>query len=345
MQRALVFGKGALYHQKEEYIKENFEIVGFLDNGDSAGVYNNIPVYNPVNVNDYYRDDVLIILMSYQYVAMWRQLYELGISSKKIRFGVMFPPLLGRDMDLFSDGKKLVVEERGVFYCAENDCSILVESHDQIREIAKEQLRKRYRNEYPIINTIAKMSLVPISRKFGMERGGAIDRNYIERFLNNNKELISGDCLEIAENTYTLKYGEDRITNSFIMHLKGWGVGNIIKGNLETGEGIQENQYDCVIITQTLMFIFDIKKAAENIYRMLKMGGKALITVSGISQISRYDADLWGSYYSFHEDAVRRLFTSFFGEENVRVETYGNVKTAVAMLCGLCQEDLTEDDF
>ena len=93
------------------------------------------------------------------------------------------------------------------------------------------------------------------------------------------------------------------------------------------------------------MFLFNIENAAGNIYKMLKKGGYALVTVSGISQISRYDADNWGSYYSFHEDAVRRLFVPFFGEENVKVTVYGNVKTAISLLYGLCCEDLKESDF
>ena len=30
---------------------------------------------------------------------------------------------------------------------------------------------------------------------------------------------------------------------------------------------------------------------------------------------------------------------------NVEIHSYGNVKTAVAMLCGLCREDLCDSDF
>lgn len=282
--------------------------------------------------------------MSYQYVSMWKQLCELGINSERIRFGVTFPPVLDSELYLFSDGKYLAIEDDRVVYCIDNAQRVLVKDHRQVQEIAKKLVREHYRSKYPIINAIAQMDTEPISRKFGMERGSAIDRYYIEYFLKNNKDLIHGDCLEIAENTYTLKYGENRIKNSYILHLKGWGE-NVIKGDLETGEGIREAQYDCAIITQTLMFIYDIKKVAENIYRMLKKGGSALLTVSGISQISRYDADLWGSCYGFHVDAMKKLFEPLFGEENVRIETYGNMKVAVAMLCGLCQEDLTEEDF
>ncbi len=129
-----------------------------------------------------------------------------------------------------------------------------------------------------------------------------------------------------------------------MLHVEGWGK-DAIKGNLETGEGIEESRYDTLIITQTLMFTYDLKNVAESIYKALRSGGAALITVAGISQIARHDADRWGSYYSFHKDALHKLFEPLFGCGNVSVKSYGNVKTAIAMLYGLCCEDLAESDF
>ncbi len=348
MEDVLVFGTGKLYREKEWYIKDNFNLVGFLDNQVSGSeiAYEDtgLPIYNPRNINQYLTQNVLIALMSYQYVSMWKQLYELGVDQKKILFGIMFSPSTEMEEIMFGHGKYLAAEGSNIVYYLNEDKKVIVDDHAQVQEIARRLLREEYRNKYPIINAIAQMDVKPVSRKFGLERGKAIDRYYIEEFLEENKRLIRGDCLEIAENTYTLRYGENRVKNAYMLHLKGWGV-HAIKGNLETGEGIEENKYDCAIITQTLMFIFDIRKVAENIYKMLKKGGSALITVSGISQISRYDAELWGSYYSFHEEAMKALFSPFFGEENVKIHTYGNVKAAMAMLCGLCIEDLREEDL
>lgn len=348
MQKVFVFGKGRLYKQKEAYVKNNYIVCGFLDNeADRSGIIDDrtgLPIYHPENLTQFLENDMQIILMSYQYVPMWKQLNKLGIESDRILFGVQFPPTFDSDEILFRNGGNLMAESEGnVFYLNHNQ-KMKVEAHKQLQQMVQDVLREKYREKYSIINAISQMSTEPISRKFGLERGGAIDRYYIERFLEKNKDLISGDCIEIAENTYTLCYGEDRVTNSYILHVNGWGE-NAIEGNLETGEGILENQYDCAIITQTLMFIFDIRKVAENIYKMLKRGGNALLTVAGISQVSRYDAELWGSYYGFHEDAIRTLFEPVFGRENIMVETYGNAKTAVALLCGLCQEDLQEEDF
>lgn len=348
MQKVWVFGRGRLYKQKEDYIKKKYDVCGFLDNeADKGGTLDNDterPVYHPEYIGQYLEDDMQIILMSYQYVSMWNQLHRLGIKNDKVLFGVQFPQLLDSESILFGNGGNLVAEENGdVFYinCGQK---MKVENHRQLQNIVQDILRERYKEKYSIIKAISQMSTEPVSRKFGLERGGGIDRYYIESFLEKNKTLISGDCVEIAENTYTLHYGEDRVKNAYVLHVNGWGE-NAIKGNLETGKGILEDQYDCAIITQTLMFIFDIRKAAESIYKMLKWGGYALITVAGISQISRYDADAWGSYYGFHADAMRRLFEPIFGRKNVKVETYGNVKTATAFLCGLCQEDLQNEDF
>ena len=61
-------------------------------------------------------------------------------------------------------------------------------------------------------------------RDFGITRGTPIDRKYIEQFLEKYREDIKGEVLEIADNTYTLKYGEDRIKKSYILHVKGWGM-------------------------------------------------------------------------------------------------------------------------
>lgn len=129
-----------------------------------------------------------------------------------------------------------------------------------------------------------------------------------------------------------------------MLHVEGWGS-NVVKGNLETGEGIVEESFDTMIITQTLMCIYDVESAVQHIFKGLKKGGSALITVSGISQIAHYDDDNWGMFHSFYMSGLRRLFYPVFGRENVEIIHYGNVKTAMAFLYGATQEELSEEDF
>ncbi|SFQ11636.1 Methyltransferase domain-containing protein [Butyrivibrio proteoclasticus] len=198
-------------------------------------------------------------------------------------------------------------------------------------------------NDNELIYRIKKMQTSPVSRVFGLDRGTAIDRIYIESFLDECREKIFGDCLEIAEDTYTRRYGGDKVTHSMKLHYTD--DKNAIRGDLVSGDGIEECIVDCAIITQTMMFVKDVRKCVTNIYRMLKPGGHALLTVSGISQVSTYDRDRWGHFYGFYEDGIHELFDSVFGRDNVNVKTYGNVKTAIAFLYGLCAEDLSAEDF
>lgn len=68
---------------------------------------------------------------------------------------------------------------------------------------------------------IEKLPEIPMCRDFGITRGTPIDRKYIEQFLEKYREDIKGEVLEIADNTYTLKYGEDRIKNLIFFMLRG----------------------------------------------------------------------------------------------------------------------------
>ena len=59
-------------------------------------------------------------------------------------------------------------------------------------------------------------STKPISPIYGMERGSPIDRFYIEKFLKSNERYIKGECLELLNNNYTLKYGKEKVSKSDI---------------------------------------------------------------------------------------------------------------------------------
>ena len=150
--------------------------------------------------------------------------------------------------------------------------------------------------------------LKPISSDWGMERGMPIDRFYIERFLTLNSMDIEGHVLEIGNDQYTRKFGENRVIHSDVLHVSEQRSRVTIVGDLTDAGHIQSNYFDCIILTQTLQFIYDVPAALKTIYRILKSGGVALVTVPGISNISRYDMDRWGHYWSFTTKSVQCLF-------------------------------------
>ncbi|KPK84754.1 MAG: hypothetical protein AMS27_09115 [Bacteroides sp. SM23_62_1] len=184
----------------------------------------------------------------------------------------------------------------------------------------------------------------PVSQLFGVDRGQPVDRYYIEKFLNENKKYIQGTVVEIGDDTYARKYGMN-ITRQEILHLTSDNPRATIIGDLTNQKTLKNQIADCFICTQTLNFIYDVKSAIEGIYFMLKDKGCALVTVSGISQISRYDMERWGDFWRFTDKSISGIFSEVFGSENIQLHTYGNVLSSVALLEGISAEELSEDEL
>jgi len=176
----------------------------------------------------------------------------------------------------------------------------------------------------------------PVSRELGWERGTPIDRAYIERFLATHRDRLRGRVLEIGEARYTPKLAT--ASTSTVLHVE---PGHGLVGDLARPDTLPAGAFDTVICTQVLGVIFDVAAAVAGLDRLLAPGGCAAVTVSGISQVSRFDADRWGDYWRFTEASLRRLFERF---ELVAVESYGNVAAATALLQGVAVEDLPDPD-
>lgn len=174
----------------------------------------------------------------------------------------------------------------------------------------------------------------PFSRKFGFDRGGPVDRYYIENFLQKNEAAIHGRVLEIGDNEYTVAYGGEKVEKSDILHIDDTNPKATIVGDLSNAPDIPDNSFDCIILTQTLHLIYEYKKALETCYRILKPGGALLLTVPGIGHIDQGD---WYKYWlwSFTDNSIKRLLSEIFPEGATTVEPFGNVLVATAFLYGM----------
>jgi hypothetical protein len=188
-------------------------------------------------------------------------------------------------------------------------------------------------------------STQPVSRCFGEDRGLPVCRYYIERFLRENAADIQGDVLEVENANYTRRFGDDRVTRSHVLHVVDGNPLATLVGDLTTGEGIPTRAFDCIVLTQTLPFIYDVRAALYHVERSLKPGGMLLATFPGISQISRYDMDRWGDFWRFTDASARRLFEEFWPAENLSFEVHGNVLVATAYLQGIASDELREDEL
>jgi SAM-dependent methyltransferase len=187
--------------------------------------------------------------------------------------------------------------------------------------------------------------LTPISATWGFDRGTPVDRFYIDRFMQAHQNDVRGRVLEIANPEMTRRYGGDRVTQSDVLHPVPAPAPVTLVGDLATGEGLPSSAFDCAIVTQTLLLVYDVHAVVRTLHRILAPRGVALVTVPGITKISREDMDQWGQYWAFTTASVRRLFDESFVPERVQVNVYGNVLAATAFLHGIAAEELTEDEL
>ena len=115
--------------------------------------------------------------------------------------------------------------------------------------------------------------------------------------------------------------------------------------DLTHADHVPSESFDCIVFTQTLQFIYDMKAAVHTLHRILRPGGVVLATVPGISQISRFDMEQWGDYWRFTSLSLHRVFSEAFPVEGLKVDACGNVLSAMSFLLGLSAEELTEREL
>lgn len=186
--------------------------------------------------------------------------------------------------------------------------------------------------------------LTPISRLWGNDRGRPVDRYYIESFLEWHAEDIHGCVLELGDNTYTKRFGGERVTRSDVLNVKEGDPNSTIVADLTTAHHLPGEAFDCIIFTQALQYMYDLHAALLTLHRILKPSGVILATVPGISQID-HDDPRYEHYWFFTPKLAERLFKECFPGSTVEVESYGNVLTSICFLEGLSYTELKRDEL
>jgi SAM-dependent methyltransferase len=169
-----------------------------------------------------------------------------------------------------------------------------------------------------------------------------IDRYYVEQFLEAESSVIRGRVLEIDANTYTLRFGGEKVVRSDVLHVSEMKPGVTMVGDLVTAQHIPSNAFDCVILTQTLQFILDVGAAIETVHRILKPGGVALVTVPAVTKTQE---GRWRYFWTFTGHSAGRLFEERFVGGSVHARGWGNVLAAIAFLHGLAAEELKKEEL
>ena len=218
---------------------------------------------------------------------------------------------------------------------------------DLLSPQARAWLARRRREVSHMLRPIAKRPdfdglrrVTPVRRQFGWTGGLPVDRYYIERFLDANAADVKGHVLEIQSDVYTRQFGGDRVLRTDVLDLERTNPPITIVADLTDAPQIPSDTFDCIIFTQTLQFIYDVRAATRTLHRILKPGGVVLATAAGITQICRSEMDRGGDFWRLTTCSAARLFGETFPAGQVTVRGDGNVLAAIAFLHGFTVEEL-----
>jgi SAM-dependent methyltransferase len=183
----------------------------------------------------------------------------------------------------------------------------------------------------------------PFSRNWGYDRGTPIDRIYIEAFLQAHANDVKGNALDVMTPSYLERFGGERVVRRDVLDIDPANTQATVVADLNEPESLPPAMFDCIVFTQTLHLVPDMRIAIANIWRALAPGGVLLLTVPALG---RHDAR-----QGFHHDRWRVtrtglecLLTTLVG---ARWETtaYGNLLSCTAFLYGLAAEELRAEEL
>lgn len=179
----------------------------------------------------------------------------------------------------------------------------------------------------------------PVSRDWGNDRGVPLDRYYIDRFLAASARDIRGRVLEIQEANLTEHFGGSCVTQSEVLDVDPANPKATVVADLRGAPRLAPDAYDCIILTQTLHVIDDMRAVLKECARILRPGGVLLATLPAASRVS-FDYGPVGDFWRVTEGGARALFADAWPSHQCEVRGYGNVLAAVAFLEGLAVHEL-----
>jgi SAM-dependent methyltransferase len=178
----------------------------------------------------------------------------------------------------------------------------------------------------------------PVSDVYGFDRGRPIDRHYIDRFIAAHAADIRGDVLEVQDLMYTQKHGSN-LSSRQVLDIDPGNENATLVADLAAADHVASDSFDCILLPQTLQFIYEVRAAVYHAHRMLRPGGVLLATLPALA---RADAELYTSdFWRFTPASAERLFAEQFGPVNLMVASYGNALACAAFVYGMSVEEFS----
>jgi SAM-dependent methyltransferase len=180
--------------------------------------------------------------------------------------------------------------------------------------------------------------LAPLCHITGFTRGNPIDRYYLQKFVDEIREQVVGDVLEVGGVPKDREFYQfDRVKTYRIMNLEA-GAGVDLVGDVHDPNLVEPDSLDSLVIFNVLEHCYAPWVAVENIRRWLKPGGKCFCMVPSAQRLHDRPGDFWRPL----PDGMNWLFRSFADKQ---LYVYGNPLTVLASFHGVGYEELTLEEL
>ena len=176
----------------------------------------------------------------------------------------------------------------------------------------------------------------PVSTFYGYDRGTPVDRIYIEAFLAQHADAITGHAAEIKDDTYIKRYGRG-VTTTTVIDIDPTNPHATLYADLTAPGTLPESAFDALVVTHTLQLLSDPATALANCHSALTPGGTLLLTTPTVGRLSLSSPE--ADYWRITPPGLTRLLADWDGE--VTVTGHGNLAACLAMLLGHAAEELT----
>ena len=184
----------------------------------------------------------------------------------------------------------------------------------------------------------------PLSEFWGHDRGTPIHRYYLAQFLQQHAADIQGHCLEFQEDSYTSRFGGERISKLDILHIDASNPNATIIADLTRPNAVPSDTFDCIVCTHVLHLVGEVDALVRDLHRILKPGGVMLVASPQIGMLQPEHAhESWRCFYT--PDGLRWLLAKAFGASSINIRSYGNSLVAGAELRGVVTSELTVEEL
>ena len=170
--------------------------------------------------------------------------------------------------------------------------------------------------------------------EWGYGRGLPVDRWYIDAYLRDHADQVTGHALEVKEDYYASMLGA---TSVDVIDIDATNEEATLIGDLCEPGALAEVSPDVVILTQTMQYLADPHAALLQILDCLRPGGSLLVTVPCAQRVDG-SHDLW----RWTPMGLERQLRAALGSRpaTLSVEGLGNGLSVRASVFGLAADDL-----